>query len=160
MSKEDKTPGPESINGDAKLLQELVDLMKDEGLGVLELKDEDRHIKLIRSGSSRRDIPLHLAAAPTAAPAGPAPEAAAPAEPPAGIVSPLAGVFYRASSPSTPPYVKEGDLVEAGQTLCIVEAMKVMNEIKADARCRIVKIAAENSRPVTAGQTLFVTEPA
>ena len=79
---------------------------------------------------------------------------------PAGeaITSPLAGVFYRASSPSTPPFSKEGDTVEVGQTLCIVEAMKVMNEIKAEKRCKILKIGAENSRPVTAGQPLFWIE--
>ena len=76
------------------------------------------------------------------------------------IPTPLAGVFYRASSPTSAPYAKEGDVVEPGQTLCIVEAMKVMNEIKAETRCRIVKIVAENGRPVTAGQALFQVEPA
>ncbi len=75
-------------------------------------------------------------------------------------MSPLAGVFYRTPSPTSPPFVKEGDIVDAGQTLCIVEAMKVMNEIKAEKRCCIVKIVAENSRPVTAGQALFHVEPA
>ena len=76
------------------------------------------------------------------------------------IVTPLAGVFYRASSPSSAPFVKENDVVSAGQPLCIVEAMKVMNEIKAESRCRIARILAENSRPVAAGQPLFLVEPA
>ena len=76
------------------------------------------------------------------------------------IKAPLSGVFYRSNSPTRPPFVNEGDVVEPGQTLCIVEAMKVMNEINAEKRCRIVKITAENSRPVTVEQDLFWIEPA
>ena len=75
------------------------------------------------------------------------------------IASPIMGVFYRASSPQSPPLVKEGDAVEQGATLCIVEAMKVMNEIKAESRCKIVKILVENSKPVTKDQPLFHVDP-
>ena len=90
------------------------------------------------------------------APSGP--ETAAPTTARA-VNSPIMGVFYRASSPQSPPLVKENDVVETGTTLCIVEAMKVMNEIKADMRCRIVKILVENAKPVTKGQPLFHVEP-
>ena len=76
------------------------------------------------------------------------------------ISSPIIGVFYRASSPQSAPFVKEGDVVDPGTTICIVEAMKVMNEIKTDCRCRIVKILAENTKPVTKNQPLFFVEPA
>jgi biotin carboxyl carrier protein len=75
------------------------------------------------------------------------------------ILSPITGIFYRASSPQSPPLVKENDSVDAGTTLCIVEAMKVMNEIKSETRCRILKILGENGKPVTKGQPLFHVEP-
>lgn len=82
-----------------------------------------------------------------------------PEVPGAVITSPLMGTFYRSSSPQSPPFVKEGDVVEAAMTLCIVEAMKVMNEIKSERRCKIIKILAENGKAVTKGQPLFSTEP-
>lgn len=75
------------------------------------------------------------------------------------ITSPIMGVFYRSSSPQSAPLVKEGDTVNPGSTLCIVEAMKVMNEIKSDIRCKIIEIKVENAKPITKGQTLFKVEP-
>lgn len=75
------------------------------------------------------------------------------------LQSPLAGIFYLSSSPARPPFVQEGDTVAVGMTMCIVEAMKVMNEIKADQRCRVVKILIENGKPVHAGQPLFLLQP-
>ena len=74
------------------------------------------------------------------------------------IRSPIIGVFYRSSSPQSAPFVKEGDVVEERTTVCIVEAMKVMNEIKADCRCRIIKILVENAKPITKDQPLFHVE--
>ena len=75
------------------------------------------------------------------------------------INSPIIGVFYRASSPQSAAFVKEGDIVDIGTTVCIVEAMKVMNEIKADCRCRIVKILVENAKPITKDEPLFHVDP-
>ncbi len=75
------------------------------------------------------------------------------------VKSPITGVFYRSSSPQSAPFVKEGDSVHQGSVLCIVEAMKVMNEIKADGRYRIVRILVENAKPITKGQPLFQVEP-
>ena len=72
----------------------------------------------------------------------------------------MVGTFYRAPAPDADPYVEVGDLVEVGQTICIVEAMKLMNEIESEVRGRIVKIQAENAQPVEFGQTLFLVEPA
>ncbi|MEN3013381.1 MAG: biotin/lipoyl-containing protein [Endomicrobiia bacterium] len=74
------------------------------------------------------------------------------------ILSPLNGIFYRSPSPGAPPFVKEGDIVAAGSILCIIEAMKVMNEIKADKNCRILKVLCENGAPVSAGTKLFIVE--
>ncbi|MFH1379262.1 MAG: biotin/lipoyl-containing protein [bacterium] len=74
------------------------------------------------------------------------------------IKSPLMGTLYRSSSPSADPFVREGETVEAGAILCIVEAMKVMNEIRAEKSCRIKKILVENGKPVTASQPLFEVE--
>jgi acetyl-CoA carboxylase biotin carboxyl carrier protein len=147
-------------------IRELYDLMVAEGLTYLEVKDEGVEIRLDRE----RKAAIAAAPLPTAeqAPASSAssdepdekaPSAAAESNQPS-ISAPLAGVFYRASSPTSASFVKEGDVVEPGQTLCIVEAMKVMNEIKAESRCRIVRIVAENARPVTAGQPLFLVESA
>jgi acetyl-CoA carboxylase biotin carboxyl carrier protein len=74
------------------------------------------------------------------------------------IKSPITGVFYRSPSPTSPMFVKEGDVAEIGKTLCIVEAMKVMNEIKATERAKIVKVLAENGQSITSQQDLFVIE--
>jgi acetyl-CoA carboxylase biotin carboxyl carrier protein len=76
------------------------------------------------------------------------------------ITSPIVGTLYRAPSPDSPPYVEVGQIVEKGQVLCIVEAMKLMNEIEAEFRCKIVKIFKENAQPVEYGETLFLVEPA
>ncbi len=75
------------------------------------------------------------------------------------ITSPINGVFYRAPSPSSPPFVKEGDIVNSGDTLCIIEAMKIMNEIKSDKKCQIIKILCENNTSVSVGTKLFLIKP-
>lgn len=133
--------------------------MLDKGLDAVELKDEESRVRLTRRmanppGTTRADHPAPASRVrqDVSADEGAPPEQTVP--------TPLAGVFYRASSPTSVPFTKEGDTVDPGQTLCIVEAMKVMNEIKAESRCRIIKIVVENGRPVTAGQTLFQIEPA
>jgi acetyl-CoA carboxylase biotin carboxyl carrier protein len=158
----DEKSGDKPSNPDLQQLQELYELMREKGLDTLELKDEDLRIRLSRAhpGFAAPGVP-HAPRAKTANPSAPADAEASAAQAPArAIASPLAGVFYRASSPTSPPFVKEGDIAEAGQTLCIVEAMKVMNEIKAESRSRILKILAENARPVSAGQALFQVESA
>lgn len=76
------------------------------------------------------------------------------------IKSPLVGTFYRAPSPGAPPFVEEGDIISKGQVLCIIEALKVMNEIESDINGKIVKILVENGQPVDYGQELFYIEPA
>ncbi len=151
------------MNDDLEQLKELYDLMLEKNLDALEIKDEDFRVKLTRR---HHTVPAGMVfhSMPHPAPGAPGSETQAETETEEAsipsITSPLAGVFYRASSPTSAPFVKEGDVVESGQTLCIVEAMKVMNEIKAESRCKIVGIPAENGRPVSAGQALFHIESA
>ena len=152
------------MNPELEQLKELYELMLEKNLDALELKDEDFRVKLTR----RLAGPPPGAVLHSAAPLQRAAQVSEPAESDIPVVTadvpsiltPLAGVFYRASSPTSVPFVREGDVVDSGQTLCIIEAMKVMNEIKAEAPCKIVKILAENGRPVTASQALFQIEPA
>jgi acetyl-CoA carboxylase biotin carboxyl carrier protein len=146
------------LSAELKSLQELYEFMQEKGLDALELKEDDFRVKLTRrfAGTHTGSVVHHMPAVQHVRPAEPVAEVSSAQT----IPTPLAGVFYRASSPTSAPFVKEGDMVDPGQTLCIVEAMKVMNEIKAESRCRITKIVAENGRPVTAGQALFHFEPA
>jgi acetyl-CoA carboxylase biotin carboxyl carrier protein len=75
------------------------------------------------------------------------------------ITSPIVGTYYRAGAPEGPPFVQEGDTVKAGQTLCIIEAMKLMNEVESEKACRIVRCLVEDATPVEYGEPLFVVEP-
>ena len=165
MPKDDKAT-EKPLSPELEQIKELYDVMLEKGLDVLEVKEDDTRVRLTRRflASSPAPFLIHQSAHPKAASAGASAEVAVTpgSSEPSGpsISSPLAGVFYRASSPTSAAFAKEGDVVDVGQTLCIIEAMKVMNEIKADTRCRIVKIVAENGRPVSAGQTLFQTASA
>jgi acetyl-CoA carboxylase biotin carboxyl carrier protein len=78
----------------------------------------------------------------------------------AAIESPMVGTFYRAPAPGAEPYIKEGDLIQKGTVVCIVEAMKLMNEIESEVSGRVVKVVAENGKPVEFGQALFLVDPA
>ena len=137
---------------DIKKIQDLYEFMKRECLLDLELQDGDLKVSLKRY-QQHRDThhPPNYAALPADEP-----ESA----PVAGdfISTPLMGTFYRSSSPNSNPFVREGGSIEAGQVLCIVEAMKVMNEIRADKACRIKEILVENGKPVIAGEHLFQVE--
>jgi acetyl-CoA carboxylase biotin carboxyl carrier protein len=140
-------------------LEELLKLMEDENLQELEITDGPFEVKLVRQGRA----PVHHAPRSHAAPA---PRASAPT-PKADdfgkltpVKSPLAGIFYRAPSPQAAPFVKEGETVSPDKTLCLIEAMKVLNEINGGVSGTVVRILVENGKPVTAGQNLFLIEPA
>lgn len=147
-------------------IQELIDLLKRNNLTELEVEHGGFRVRL------RHETGARAAVADSAAPADVAPAAAhalaqraaipLPTET-AGkvtISSPIVGTFYRSPSPDADPYVEEGDLVKKGQVLCIVEAMKLMNEIESEVDGRIVKILAESTKPVEYGQPLFLIDPA
>jgi acetyl-CoA carboxylase biotin carboxyl carrier protein len=146
-------------------LKTLLALMQDFGLVELEIEDKKGKVRLVRAG-----VAASATATPPAAIAGPkeiaakafelrtAKEASKPAENQKLVVSPMVGTFYRAASPDSDPFVEEGDSVRKGQALCIIEAMKMMNEIEADAGGRIVRILCENGQPIEYGQPLMVLE--
>lgn len=153
---------------DLKQIKELIQLLEKSGLNKLTIKEKGIEISLEKNGSSLIE-PHHLVRKESTPVMHAAPEVSL--KPQAAIhseevsydpkncqKSPMVGMFYRASKPSEPPLVKEGDSVEKGQVLCIIEAMKVMNEIKSEKSGRIIKILAENGHPVEYGQHLFVIE--
>ncbi len=169
MNDKNKQPaGPEEIAKSGKIdydeLRKLIGLLEEKGLSVFELEVEGLKIKIGRNAPQ----PAPPAIAPPAGPsAGPVAEAAAAAvalaiEVAKGhhmITSPMVGTFYRAPDPASPPFVDIGDVVKKGQTLCIIEAMKLMNEIEADVDGTIVEIFGENAEPVEYGQKLFAILP-
>ena len=147
-----------------KELKELIALMNEHGLVEIELEREGMKIRLRKgaSGLSADGVSIERIG-PVAQPAFASVPAAAVQEAPkpAGeeIKSPMVGTFYRAPAPEVPPFVEVGQQIEPGQVLCIIEAMKLMNEIKSEVRGRILQIPIENAQPVEFGQVLFVVEP-
>ena len=149
---------------DLRKLKTLIDLVETSGIAELEIQEGEERVRITRAPApSQQTVMLHAgpqAAAPGAAPAGPAPvaveAAATPAEEGHVVKSPMVGTFYRSASPGAAPFVEIGDVVAQGDTLCIVEAMKLMNEIEADASGTIKAILVENGQPVEFGQPLFV----
>ena len=139
----------------AERIRELVRIVQESGVGEIEIEDEGMRVSVRRADEPGPTlIPADLAIAS-------APEVAVQlAE--AGTIrveSPMVGVFYRASQPGAPPFVEIGDVVAAGQTLCVLEAMKLFNELKADADGRVRSIHADNGQPVEFGTLLFELEP-
>lgn len=150
---------------DLRKLKTLIDLVAESGIAELEVTEGDSKVRIAKNTSVQGQPTLMVqpsAIAPAAAPgpaAAPAVEAApaAPAEPEGTVVkSPMVGTFYSASAPGNPPYVQVGSSVKAGDTLCIIEAMKLLNEIEAESAGTIKKILVENGSPVEFGQPLFI----
>jgi acetyl-CoA carboxylase biotin carboxyl carrier protein len=156
-SKRAATTAPGQANL-TELARQLGALLKELDLTEIEASVGELRVRLQR-GRASAALPAPTAAAGevTAAPA-PAVDAAAAAKL-ITIEAPMVGTFYRASSPTAEPYVKEGDVTKEGQILCIIEAMKLMNEIESKASGRIVKILVENAQPVEYGQPLFFIDP-
>jgi acetyl-CoA carboxylase biotin carboxyl carrier protein len=151
---------------DLRKLKKLIDLVEQSGIAELEITEGEEKVRISRSGAMpTAPVTMNVQAAPpasaAAAQAGPEAEAAAAAEAaaiPAGHVmkAPMVGTFYRASAPGAKPFVEVGQSVAAGEVLCIIEAMKLLNEIEADQAGTIKAILAENGQPVEYGQPLFV----
>ena len=143
-------------------IKKLIELMEEKGVSELELKTRVGEVRLVRGVARTPQAPV-VAPPPTpTAPASDPPPAPVPEQtldPNTTILSPMVGTFYRAPNPDTSPYVEVGSVVEKGNVVCIIEAMKMMNEIQAELRGRIARILVDNAEPVEYGQPLFVVEP-
>jgi acetyl-CoA carboxylase biotin carboxyl carrier protein len=146
---------------DLRKLKTLIDLVAESDIAELEVTEGESKVRIVKSSGAQNQVvmmqpqgaPQHYAAPIAAAPAA----VAAPVEPEGHIVkSPMVGTFYRSSAPGTPAFVEVGSTVKEGDTLCIIEAMKLLNEIDADASGVIKQILVENGQPVEFGQPLFV----
>ena len=164
---------------DLKELKEILQILEEKEITEFELEEEGMKLRIRKAGpaSSNHSAPLavipavpapiHVAApapAPTPAARAPEPPAAPPAapEPEAGLTvvkSPIVGTFYRTPDPNSAPFVSVGDRIRVGQVLCIIEAMKLMNEIEAEVAGEIVKIHHESGQPVQYGEPLFTIRP-
>ena len=151
-------PGRGSEESGRITLDQVVELAVRHGLAEIEVESAGTRIRVVRehapvAGGPRAD------AGPVTAPPQPAAERAESTDHLVAVEAPMVGTFYRAPKPDAPPFVAEGDAVKEGQVLCIVEAMKLMNEIEAKAPGRIVKVLVENGQPVEFGQSLFLMDP-
>ena len=159
---------------DLRKLKTLIDLVSESNVSELEITEAEGKVRIVKSVAAEAASlvyapqPVQAVAAAQAAPAAaqtpasnPATEtaaSAAPAESGHSVKSPMVGTFYRASSPGAEPFVEVGSTVKVGQTLCIIEAMKILNEIEAETAGTVKQILVNNGDPVEFGQTLFVIE--
>jgi acetyl-CoA carboxylase biotin carboxyl carrier protein len=147
---------------DLRKLKKLIDLVEESGVAELEVTEGEEKVRIVKGGAGRDAAPYIVAPASGAYPAAaPAPVAAAPvpaAAAPEGHVlkAPMVGTFYRSASPGAKAFAEIGDTVKTGQTVCIIEAMKLMNEIEADKDGMIKAILVENGQPVEYGEPLIV----
>ena len=155
---------------DLRKLKTLIDLVSESNVSELEITEAEGKVRIVKSGGNvvqqfvaapMQAAPVQAAAAPAVA-ATPAEQAAASAAAAAAsghqVKSPMVGTFYRAASPGAKPFVEVGDTVKEGDTLCIIEAMKILNEIEADKSGTVTRILADNGQAVEYGQPLFVIE--
>ena len=142
---------------DLRKLKKLIDLVQESGISELEVTEGEEKVKIVKSGSSGQ---VHATPAPVHAPVAAAAAPAAPrAEIPGHVVkSPMVGTFYRSPSPGAKPFVEVGDTVKAGDAICIIEAMKLLNEIECDKDGVIKAIFVENGQPVEYGEPLVVID--
>ena len=149
---------------DLRKLKTLIDLVSDSNVSELEITEAEGKVRIVKGQPAVVQMAAHPApvSLPPAAPATAAPAAAAPApaEAAAGptVKSPMVGTFYRSSSPGAKPFIEVGSQVKQGETVCIIEAMKILNEIEADKSGTITKVLVENGQPVEYGQPLFIIE--
>ena len=154
---------------DLRKLKTLIDLVSESNVSELEITEAEGKVRIVKSAPAAMAAPVTYTMAPPAAAPAPVVEVAAaaaapaaptaPAEPDGHIVkSPMVGTFYRASSPGAKAFVEVGSVVKEGETICIVEAMKILNEIEADKSGTVTQILAQNGQAVEYGQPLFVIE--
>ncbi len=153
---------------DIRKVKKLIELLEESGIGEIEIKEGEESVRISRQGNGAVTTYVQTTSAPTAAPA-----AAAPAAPSAPVISneeaaatraentvtaPMVGTFYSAAAPGARAFAEIGTEVKVGQTLCIIEAMKMMNQIESDKAGKITAILVKNGDPVEFGQALFLVE--
>jgi acetyl-CoA carboxylase biotin carboxyl carrier protein len=148
---------------DLRKLKTLIDLVSESNVSELEITEADGKVRIVKAGAAPVVMtmpvaPQPVAAAPAAAPAVAEAAPVAPVETGYVVKSPMVGTFYRSSSPGAKAFSEVGDQVKEGQAVCIIEAMKIMNEIETDKAGTITKILVENGQPVEYGQPLFIIE--
>ena len=151
---------------DIRKVKKLIELLEESDVAEIEIHEGEESVRISRASTAVvAPMAAPVAAAPVAAPSPAAAPAAAPAAPAAepevqghAVRSPMVGTFYASPSPDASAFVKEGDTVSAGQTLCIIEAMKILNQIESDKAGKITKILVENGQPVEFDQPLFIIE--
>jgi acetyl-CoA carboxylase biotin carboxyl carrier protein len=149
---------------DLRKLKTLIDLVSESNVSELEITEAEGKVRIVKGGGGVVYAPAPVApaqppmaaAVPVAVPA----EAPAPAPEPAGhtVKSPMVGTFYRAASPGAKPFVEVGSQIKEGETICIIEAMKILNEIESDKSGTVTRILGENGQAVEYGQPLFIIE--
>jgi acetyl-CoA carboxylase biotin carboxyl carrier protein len=155
---------------DIRKVKKLIELLEESGIAEIEIKEGEESVRISRNSPGAMMAPIHYAlppqATPAAAPAAPAAPVAA-ASPAAQaptisaentVTAPMVGTYYASASPGAKAFVEIGTEVKAGQTLCIIEAMKMMNQIESDRSGKVVSILASNGEPVEFGQPLFIVE--
>ena len=151
---------------DLRKLKTLIDLVSESNVSELEITEAEGKVRIVKGGGAvampvvQAAVAAPVAVAAPAVAAAPAAEAPAPAAAPTGhtVKSPMVGTFYRSSSPGAKAFVEVGDTIKQGDTICIVEAMKILNEIEADKTGTVTQILVDNGQAVEYGQPLFVIE--
>jgi acetyl-CoA carboxylase biotin carboxyl carrier protein len=147
---------------DLRKLKTLIDLVSDSNVSELEITEAEGKVRIVKSSAAPLVMqhPVAMAAVPLAVPAAAAPvaEAAPAVDTRHAVKSPMVGTFYRSASPGAKPFVEVGDVVKEGDTICIIEAMKILNEIEADKSGTIRKILCENGQAVEYGQPLLLID--
>ena len=155
---------------DIRKVKKLIELLDESGIAEIEITEGEESVRISRYAQGAPQVVAAPAAAPPPAMAAPAPAAAAPAAEPAAapaepqedgheVAAPMVGTFYSAASPGASPYVQVGDRINEGDTLCIIEAMKILNQIEADVAGVVKAILVENGQPVEYGEPLLVVDP-
>ena len=147
---------------DLRKLKTLIDLVSDSNVSELEITEAEGKVRIVKSSGAPlvMQTPIMAAAAvPAAAPLATTPAAdVPPIETSHAVKSPMVGTFYRSASPGAKPFVEVGDIVKIGETICIIEAMKILNEIEADKSGTVSKILCQNGQAVEYGQTLLLID--
>ena len=150
---------------DLRKLKTLIDLVSESGVAELEITEGEDRVRIVnRNGAAPVQVHQPVTVAqprPVPVPApevAPAPAPTAPQQTGTPLTSPMVGTFYRAPSPGADPFVKVGDTVKKGQVVCIIEAMKLLNEVEADMDGTVKEVCVENGQPVEFGQSLFIIE--